>query len=141
MPEYNRRYDHAFKMLQSRDNQGTAIRQSKQAEDYVSSLGKTYEPSAREKETGVHITPRMANEVPINKCKKDQNQKAMEEEVVARGLSTYPEVESLGYEIMRKKIKEDVVMKWIAANPGQVPPEKIRSNFKPESNALFTFQE
>jgi hypothetical protein len=83
----------------------------------------------------------MANEVPINKCKKNQNQKAMAEEVVARGLSTYTEVGSLGYEVMRKKIKEDVVTKWIAANLGQVPPEKIRSNFKPELDALFTFQE
>jgi hypothetical protein len=141
MLEYSRRYDHALEMLQSRDKQGTAIRQSKQAEDFVASLGKTYDPSAREKETGVHITPRMANEVPINKCKKDQNQKAMEEEVLARGLSTYAEVGSLGYEVMRKKIKADVLAKWITVNPGQVPPEKIRSHFKPESDALFTFQE
>jgi hypothetical protein len=141
MQEYNQRYDHAVEMLQSREKQGTAIRQSKQAEDFVASLGKTYEPSAREKETGVHTTPRMANEVPINKCKKDQNRGAMEEEVVARGLSTFAEVGSFGYDALRKKIKEDVLQKWIAANPGKEPPEKIKSNFKPVSEAHFFFHE
>ena len=141
MTEYKRRYNHAFEMLQSREKQGTAIRQSTQVESFMACLGKQYEPSAREKETGVHITPRMANEVPINKCKKDQNRQAMEEDVVARGLATDAELASIGYEALRTKIKEDVVTKWIAANPGKEPPENIRSTFKPESDAIFFFQE
>eukprot|EP00978_Attheya_sp_CCMP212_P016495 scaffold43265_cov28-Attheya_sp.AAC.1 len=83
----------------------------------------------------------MANDVPINKCKNDQNRKAMEEEVVARGLLTYAGVGSLGYEALRKKIKKHVLNKCIAANSGKEPPEKIKSNFKPESDAHLTFQE
>jgi hypothetical protein len=128
-------------MLQSRERQGTAIRQSTQVESFMACLGKTYEPSAREKETGVHIMPRMANEVPINKCKKDQNWQAMEEEVVVWGLTTRAEARNIGYQALRTKIKEDVMKKWIAANPGKEPPENIRSTFKPELGAIFYFQE
>jgi hypothetical protein len=66
----------------------------------------------------------------------------MEEEIFAWGLASHDEVSNIGYEVLRKKIKEAVEKKWITANQGKELLENKKSTFQTriKSDALFYFR-
>jgi hypothetical protein len=145
--EYKRRYQEAFKSLTDLAQQGTTIRHNAKVTMFKATVRKSYRPSAREKESGVLITPTMAGEIEINKCRKGDGDNFMSilEEALARGLlrehdrRKYIEgkTQYLNYSTVRKMISEDVKRKWEIKNIGKSAPSSIGKTFKPMSKAAF----
>jgi hypothetical protein len=138
--EYKRRFEQTVAMLRSLDNQGSAVRYARGLEEFDNALGKQYEPSSREKETGITVTPLMGGQVPIGKLLKSLNAAAIEEEAVARQLIEHGNPTKVMYSDLRKKIKADVKERWIANNPGKEPPVDLTKNFFPLSDATFQWE-
>jgi hypothetical protein len=138
--EYKRRFEQTVEMLRSLDNQGSAARYAKGLEEFEDALGNDYVASSREKETGITVTPLMGGEVPIGKLLKSSNAVAIEEEAVARQLIEQGNPAKVGYNVLRKMIKEDVKKRWIAVNPGKEPPADLTKNFFPLSGANFQWE-
>jgi hypothetical protein len=138
--EYKTRFEQTVGMLRSLDNQGSAVRYARGLEEFDNALRKEYEPSSREKETGITVTPLMGGQVPIGKLLKSLNAVAIEEEAAARQLIECGNPTKVVYSDLRKRIKADVKERWIANNPGKEPPDDLTKNFFPVSDAIFQWE-
>jgi len=136
-------------MLTSLDKQGSAARYSKQLSSFTKSLGKSYKPSARERETGVTETTKMKGEIMFGTLLKKDNMEYMKIECRAWGIdvtgaSVPPNKKKpLTWTEMKKKIEEIMETDFynINSNCGKELPDKFKQTFKQRSGVIFKEKE
>lgn len=97
-----------------------------------------YKVSAREKEAGISVTPLIRGEVQLGNLLKADNEGAVLQECIARGLVKKGNPDKIKYTGIKNLIKGRVRADCIAANPGKEVSDAIGKAFKPISDATVT---